>query len=260
VAGADPFSQAGAAVRFDWGHEGAQRLAAVCSVVVIVDVLSFTTAVSVAVDRGATVLPFRWRDRRAGAFARREGAVLAGARGSHGPSLSTASLMGLEPGTRLVLPSPNGSTCCVIAAEAGATVVAGSLRNRSSVVAWLRERIARLPQGDDRTAVAVIAAGEQWPSGALRPALEDLLGAGSILAGLDGRLLSAEARVAVAAWLGVEPDLAAVVADSASGRELIGGGWADDVRIAVELDASSAVPVLRDGAFARDAATGETRP
>ena len=43
--------------------------------------------------------------------------------------------------------------------------------------------------------------------------------------------------------------MAAAVRESASGRELIQGGFADDVTIAVDLDASTVVPVLIDGAF-----------
>jgi len=34
-----------------------------------------------------------------------------------------------------------------------------------------------------------------------------------------------------------------------SGIELVGRGWADDVRIASEVDASMVVPVLVDGRF-----------
>ena len=45
------------------------------------------------------------------------------------------------------------------------------------------------------------------------------------------------------------PDLARTIMDSASGRELTAIGFAEDVAIAVEIDASDAVPVLRDGAF-----------
>lgn len=45
--------------RFDWGEAGLRRLAPHSDVVVVVDVLSFATAVDIAVGRGATVYPYR---------------------------------------------------------------------------------------------------------------------------------------------------------------------------------------------------------
>lgn len=77
---------------------------------------------------------------------------------------------------RLVLPSPNGSA---IASATAGTVVAACLRNATAVARWLGFRLA-----DSGTAVTVIAAGERWPDGSLRPALEDLLGAGALLSAL----------------------------------------------------------------------------
>ena len=59
-------------------------------------------------------------------------------------------------------------------------VVAASLRKASAVGRWLHDR----GYGTDR-AVAVLPAGERWPDGSLRPALEDLLGAGAVLQALD---------------------------------------------------------------------------
>jgi 2-phosphosulfolactate phosphatase len=53
------FDQANFEVRFGWGELGARRFAAVSSVVVMVAVLSFTTAVEVACSRGARVYPFK---------------------------------------------------------------------------------------------------------------------------------------------------------------------------------------------------------
>ena len=100
-------------------------------------------------------------------------------------------------------------------------------------------------------------AGERWPDESLRPAVEDLWGAGAVIASLVERLehqagpllLSPEAGAAMAAWLTVEGDVGPAMASTASGRELIDQGWADDVTIAGELDASRVVPVLRDGAY-----------
>ena len=109
--------------RFDWGADAVRRLVRASDVVVIVDVLSFGTSVDVAVARGATVFPYRWRDDAAVAYAREVGAELAVGRtqaeSAHPYSLSPASLLAIEPGIRLVLPSPNGATLAVLAAEAG---------------------------------------------------------------------------------------------------------------------------------------------
>lgn len=58
----DPYSQHGFDARLEWGPNGLRRLAPVCDVIVIVDVLSFTTAVDIALGRGAEVFPYRWQD------------------------------------------------------------------------------------------------------------------------------------------------------------------------------------------------------
>ena len=50
-------AQEGFASRFGWGAEGLEALAEACDVVVIVDVLRFTSAVSVAVAGGSIVSP-----------------------------------------------------------------------------------------------------------------------------------------------------------------------------------------------------------
>ncbi len=149
--------------------------------IVVIDVLRFTSAVSVAVDAGATVFPFRWKDDRAASCAAERHAQLAGLREDGGPSLSPTDLIRVPPSTRIVLPSPNGSTISLAAAEHGLPfVLAGSLRNATATA---RRALALSRDG----AIGVIAAGERWndASGPLRPALEDLLGAGAVLAALD---------------------------------------------------------------------------
>lgn len=87
--------------------------------------------------------------------------------------------------------------------------------------------------------------------GSLRPALEDLLGAGAVLSALRRQgdaVLSPEAAAA-AACFEATPDVAATVAACASGQELTVGGFADDVAIATEPDVCDIVPILTDGAF-----------
>jgi 2-phosphosulfolactate phosphatase len=100
--------------------------------------------------------------------------------------------------------------------------------------------------------VAVIAAGERWPEGNLRPAVEDQWGAGSVLQLLraDGwSAISPEANTVADTFCAVARDLAAALYDCARGRELISIGYVDDVETATQLDSSSVVPRLQHGAF-----------
>jgi 2-phosphosulfolactate phosphatase len=236
-----PFDQHDFTGRLEWGLAGVRLLAPVVDLVVVVDVLSFSTAVTVAVERGARVVPYPFRDGTSRAYAKSIGATLASPnRSAPGPTLSPASLLGLRPGELLVLPSPNGAACAVAAAEAGAMVVAGSLRNASAVGGLIAAHGG---------ASAVIAAGETWPDGGLRLAVEDLVGAGAILALVDPAGLSPEARAAVGAFHAARARLATILRDSASGRELVEAGFERDVELAAEHDATDLVPVLVDGAF-----------
>ncbi|HEY6697825.1 MAG TPA: 2-phosphosulfolactate phosphatase [Acidimicrobiales bacterium] len=254
-------------LQFEWGPDGLEQLGPGAAGVIIVDVLRFTTAVSVAVDRGATVLPYRWADDGAETYAAQHNALLAGAGpGPEGPegapwSLSPIDLARLRAGTRLVLPSPNGSQLAYAAREHAphAAVLAGCLRNASAVA----RQVAASPHAGP---VAVIAAGERWPvrsrppgdrreTFALRPAVEDLLGAGAILralrvvTGVAPDRVSPEARAAMAAFDEARDDLRAWLLASASGRELVGRGRHDDVVAAAALDVEAVAPVLVGAAF-----------
>lgn len=231
-------------VRFDWGPAGARALAA--DVTVVVDVLSFTTTLSVAVERGIEVFPFGWRDVRATSYALTRDATLAVGRREAGPdqvSLSPGTVRAARGIERLVLPSPNGSSISSALAGEGAEVLGGCLRNARAVGAVLA---GRLRAG---ASVAVVAAGERWPDGSLRPAVEDLWGAGAVLAAIDAGTPSPEARVAVASYDVVAGDVSAALHGCASGRELVDAGWSGDVEIAAERDASAVVPVLRGESF-----------
>lgn len=238
------FDQTDYGLRCEWGLHGVTTLAPVSDVLIIVDILSFSTAVDIAVARGASVLPYRWRDSSAEAFAASIGALLAAPRSAHGEySLSPASLQSIPAHTALVLPSPNGSTLCLHAI--GAMVLTACLRNSAAVAARARASGSR---------VAVIPAGEQWSDGSLRPGIEDLIGAGAVLAELPGRL-SPEAELAVAAFERFRHNLPDVLARCSSGQELLERGIASDIELAAEYASSSAAPVLRGDRFVNEAST-----
>jgi 2-phosphosulfolactate phosphatase len=230
-------------VHFEWGSHAIDAYGDVTDTVVIVDVLSFSTAVSVAVERGAVIIPYPFDYASAPAFAQAAGAFLAMHRDDVTPerpySLSPASLQNTQLGTRIVLPSPNGSTCCVTASERSIDkVLIGCIRNAAATAAAVQPNDGNL---------LVVACGERWPDGNLRPAIEDFLGAGAIMSNLNASVLSSEASVAVGAYRAHADRLREVIMESTSGRELVELGFAVDVQLAVLTDASPVAAVLHDG-------------
>ena len=264
-----PFGQAKYQVRFDWGAAGAERIIPGAHVVVVVDVLSFTTAVVAAVEHGVAIAPWPWGDARgAAALAERLGGVVAGRRGEPGPSLSPTSFTGREAFDELdgpvVLPSPNGGALAASLAGRGVVVLAGALRNRTAVAEHI---LALQEERGERTIVAIVAAGERTTAaershaeadagaGADEPirfAIEDQLAAGAIvdaLVGLGIDHTSPEAAVACAAFEGLRHAATHLVGASGSAVELVEQGSRADVRFATERDVSRVVPELRDGVF-----------
>ncbi len=233
------FAQGAHGVRLEWGPAAIEQAGRDVDCVIVVDVMSFSTCVDIACGRGATVLPYAWRDDGALAYAQGIGAVLASReRGVGGGfSLSPASLASVPAGLKLVLPSPNGSAISFAARALGAAVFCGSLRNRTATAAACR--------GFER--ILVVACGERWPDGSLRPALEDWIGAGAIVAALGRDDLSPEARAAVAAH---EAMGTGVLATCGSALELVERGFAPDVAACLDEDASPRACILRGAGYA----------
>jgi 2-phosphosulfolactate phosphatase len=223
-------------IRCEWGCPGVDALVG-CRTFIVIDVLSFSTCVATVAERRAVTLPYPARGSNAAEFARQRQAFLAGARGTE-YSLSPLSLLSLPPQSRLVLPSPNGAAVSLHAVPHG-HVLAGCLRNRAAVC---------------RRAVAlggpfgIIPAGERWSDGSLRPALEDLLGAGAIAAMLPGNL-SPEAAAAVAAFDAAAASLQDTLLSCSSGVELVDAGFRDDVEFAATLDVCASAPELIDESY-----------
>jgi len=232
------FDQSEFEIRCEWGENGIAHLAPISDAVIIVDVMSFSTCVTVATDRGAIIYPYRYKDESAQEFADSVGAELSGSRGKSRYSLSPASLMDIPGGTRLVLPSPNGSTLTLTTGET--PTLAGCLRNCRAVAE------AAMDFGKH---ISVIPAGERWKNdNSLRPAYEDLIGAGAIIHHLKGSK-SPESEAALAAYKYSVDNLAALLKNSVSGQELIEMGFEVDLPIIAERDADACAPLLLDGAY-----------
>ena len=99
--------------RLEWGRRGARVAAERGDILVVIDVLSFSTAAVTAVHHGGHVYPCAWTD-DPHALAAQLGAVAAVNRPdvpANGRfSLSPPTFNAIEPGTRVVLASPKSST------------------------------------------------------------------------------------------------------------------------------------------------------
>jgi 2-phosphosulfolactate phosphatase len=234
------YDQSGFEVRCEWGQSGVERLAPLADVVIIVDVFSFSTAVDVAVGRGATVFPYRWKDESALDYAKSVQALLVDVARTEGHwSLSPRSLVEVPPRTRLVIPSANGATLSLLTGNI--PTLTGCFRNAKAVA-----EVARLLG----KVIVVIAAGERWPDGTLRPAVEDWMAAGAIISHLK-TTRSPEAESAQATFLGVQGSLVESLRRSSSGRELVERGFEEDILYAADLDVSAIAPILLNRAYTR---------
>lgn len=227
------FTQDGFGVRLEWGLDGVETLAPYCTVLIIVDVLSFTTSVDMIVGQGGRVT-LR--------------AASPQATGLRRPS----ALKSVQPGQEFTMTSPNGGRLCERAAKQ-ALVMAGCLRNAAAVA----DKAIDLA---DRGPIGVVPAGEQWGvsmrtgkfEGRMRVAIEDYLGAGSIvseLLALGYSPASPEAALAATTFRTAEPYLGDLLGGCGSGLELGEQGLSEDIAIAGQTNVSKATPQLVNGVF-----------
>ena len=144
------FDQDGFDLKCERGLQGLLALQPCSDAIVIVDVLSFSTAVDIILSIGVVALPYRWKDDSAKRFAAAKGAILAKERSTCGEyTLSPASLRTIPSGTLLVLPSPNGSTLSLCGQKFRCSqlvcVYASAVARRAAVCG---PRIAVIPAGE----------------------------------------------------------------------------------------------------------------
>ncbi|GAA5202278.1 2-phosphosulfolactate phosphatase [Microbacterium jejuense] len=206
-----PFDQHRYQVRHEWGAAGLARLAP-AEIVVVVDVLRFSTTVTDAVARGDCV-----------------------------PLDASAHAVSI-----------NGAAIAQAAAAAGATVLLGCLRNARAVAETVLDVQRRRGDRTAVSVIAGGELTGRDAGASLRFAVEDQLGAGAIVdalgvLGIDHT--SPDAAAAAEAFRGLRGALRHLLTASGSGQELLARDARDEVLGAAAVDAASVVPVLRDGAF-----------
>ncbi|WHY01585.1 2-phosphosulfolactate phosphatase [Neobacillus sp. DY30] len=244
------FSQSPYACRMEWGRRGAREAADRGDIIIIVDILSFSSTVVSALHYGSVIYPYPpyvngkeyAKEINAEYILGRAEAAKAGK-----PTLSPVTFNEEHSNKRYVLSSLNGAFCTWIASKAQA-LFAGSLLNAEAVASAANQ--LRLTT---KANITVIPCGEQWSYGreeedTLRPAIEDYLGAGAILSYLEGEK-SPEAEVCMGAFLQAKPKLNALIWDCGSGRELRERGFASDVEHCRRLNVYQTVPVLKNNHF-----------
>ncbi len=208
-----PFDQSRYQIRFEWGVDGLDRLAA-SDIVVVVDVLRFSSTVTDRVAEGETV-----------------------------PLDAAAHAVSL-----------NGARVAAHAAAAAHSpvVLLGCLRNAAAVAREVLAEQTRRAARTSVAVIATGELTGREPGAPLRFAVEDLLGAGAVIdaigaLGLDHT--SPEAAAACEAHRGLARATRHLLTSSGSGQERLARDLRDESLHAAQLDAVAAVPVLRAGAF-----------
>lgn len=206
-----PFDQHRYQVRLEWGAAGLARLAP-ADVVVVVDVLRFSTTVTDAVARGDSV-----------------------------PLDASAHAVSI-----------NGAAIAQAAVAMGATVLLGCLRNATAVAGAVLDEQRRRGDRTSIAVIAAGELTGREPGAPLRFAIEDQFGAGAVVDALGALGIdhtSPDAAAAAEAFRGLRGALRHLLTASGSGQELLGRDAREEVLDAAAVDAASAVPVLRDGVF-----------
>lgn len=240
-------------LQLDWGVDGVRFALKNHDIIVIVDTLRFSTAVTTAVAHGFTIYPVEDQE-RGKTLAASMGAEMSGKPGKTKYTISPHSYARALPGDnhQVVLYSPNGATCAALAGDDD-TLYIGCFLNARAVGRLLWETAREEQRG-----VTVVAAGEQravdtgerivYDKEAAYPvfAIEDYLACGAIISH-TGLQKSAEADLCELTYSAAREKIEDLLLGSFSGRYLIENGLGDDITHAVQLDLYDVVPVLHQG-------------
>lgn len=238
-------------VQIDWAAEGVRYALKNRDIVVIVDALRFSTAVTTAVAHGFTMYPVGDRE-EGNKLAASIGAEMSGRPGKTKYTISPHSYLEVSPGDnrKVVLFSPNGAACTALAG-ADDTVFIGCFLNARAVGKLLTE----IAPAQKRN-VTVIAAGEQravntgqrivYDLEAAYPvfAIEDYLACGAIISYTELEK-TAEAELCQVTFTSAKARLEEYLMKSFSGRYLVENGLGGDISHAARVNLYDIVPALR---------------
>jgi 2-phosphosulfolactate phosphatase len=243
-------SQSSYDCRVEWGIRGAREAAERGDILIIVDVLSFSSTVISALSHGAIIYPYP-PNLDGSVYAEKVGAeyILGRAEAAKKgkPTLSPVSFNYESANKKYVLSSLNGAFCTWIASKVPALLI-GALLNAAAVAS-----IANQVRSKTGANITVVPCGEQWSEVSedennLRPAIEDYLGAGAILSNLEGKK-SPESEVCIGAFQNSNQKIEELIRDCGSGRELRERGFEADVRHCSRLNGNHTVPILHKDHF-----------
>jgi 2-phosphosulfolactate phosphatase len=239
-------------IKVEWGQRGARSASERGDIVIIVDVLSFSSTVVTAVEYGAEIYPYPPPiNESAKSYAEEIGANIVWGRAESikygGHSLSPLSFTSADKGQKFVMCSLNGAASTWVASKVPALLI-GCLLNASAVANTANHLRTKLGAN-----ITVVPCGEKWSDALenenkLRPSIEDYLGAGIILSKLIGSK-SPEVEVCIGAYVYTKNKLRELIWDSVSGRELRERGYEQDVIHCSQVDIYTSVPILHNNKF-----------
>lgn len=221
------------------------------AVVVVIDVLRFTTSLAVAFDYGVTeVIPTEKINEAASygekgylTAAERGGETVAGFDFGNSPYAFMSDEL---RGARLAVTTTNG-TQAIHAARAAGQIVTGAFANQAVLTAYLAQK---------RWPVVLLCAG--WR---LSPNLEDTLFAGAMVDALRGhgfRLDDDAATIASALYRSASADKRFYIQHSSHLRRLIDLGLQRDVKYCLRANTHPVLPALQDGRLVNLLASAST--
>jgi 2-phosphosulfolactate phosphatase len=238
-------------IQLDWELEGLKFALRNNDIVVIVDVLRFSSAVVTAIANGFTIYPVS--DRNSGhELAASLNAEMSGKSGEARFSLSPLSYLEPSDQKQVVLYSPNGAACCELVKEYDHAYI-GCLLNAEAVASHIT-KVAK----DTGRDVTLIAAGEQraiesgerivYIKDVSRRvfAVEDYLGCGAIISSTSFSK-TADARVCELAFKASQNKIENLLLESFSGKYLIQRDMAKGVEHVSRLNRYDTIPVIYDG-------------